>query len=289
MVRAAIVANPSRPGVGEALRELADGLAARGWEVTADAALTRNLDRPLDAPVEPLDWERLEADLVITLGGDGTLLYAARRLAARPIPIFGVNLGGLGFLTAASPEYLWPPLEAALEGRAPIESRMTLSAEVVRDGKARSRRHALNDAVIHKGGALRTLELKLRIGGEELGAYLADGLILSTPTGASGYNLSAAGPLAVPDLDIVLLTPICAHTLAIRPIVTSGDQPIEVQVEQGGEGMLLILDGQLEEPLARGDVVRVQRGDHRVRLAGLDTGAYFERLREKLMWGGRAE
>ena len=285
MRRAAIVAHPSRTGVAEALREIAGGLRERGWEVTADPAPTGALDRS----VQPLEWENLEADLVLTLGGDGTLLYAARRLAGRPFPIFGVNLGGLGFLTAASPRTLWSRLEPALEGRAPFESRMTLSAEIVRDGEVRFRQHALNDAVIHKGGALRTLRLRIEIASEDLGAYLADGLIVSTPTGATGYNLSAAGPLAVPDLDLLLLTPICAHTLAIRPIVTSPDRRIDVQIEQGGQEMFLVLDGQVEEPLARGDVVRVRRGDHRVSLVGIEPGAYFQKLREKLLWGGRAQ
>lgn len=267
------------------LRNLLEGLSTRGWSASVDPALHAKFD--LDA--EPIDWEDPRADLVLTLGGDGTLLRAARQLAGRPIPIFGINLGGLGFLTAASPAALWPSLEAVLDGGAPVEPRMTLAAEVLREGRVRWRHHALNDAVIHKSGALRTLKLRLEIAGEELGAYVADGLILSTPTGATGYSLSAGGPLAVPDLDVILLTPICAHTLAIRPIVTAADRPVSVQMEAGGQGMLLIVDGQVEEPLERGDVVRVRRGDYRVSLAGLDTGAYFERLREKLMWGGRAD
>ncbi len=121
-----------------------------------------------------------------------------------------------------------------------------------------------------------------------LGSYLADGLILSTPTGSTGYNLSAGGPLVVPDLDILLVTPICAHTLAIRPIVATPDERVDVDVEAGDEGMFLIVDGQVEVRLSIGDTIRVGRGDYRVALAGLDTGAYFERLRSKLMWGGRA-
>lgn len=284
MPRAAIVANPSRPAVDRRLGELIEGLARRGWSAAAEPELIARF--ALDA--EPIDWQDPAAELVLTLGGDGTLLRAARRLAGRPIPIFGINLGSLGFLTAASPGD-WSGLDAVLAGTAPIESRMTLAAEIIgAGGAARARHIGLNDAVIHKGGALRTLDLRLRIAGRELGAYLADGLILSTPTGATGYNLSADGPLAVPDLDVILLTPICAHTLAIRSIVTSGDRPVEVKVERGGEGMLLIMDGQVEERLEIGDVVRVQRGEHRVLFAGVDTGTYFAGLREKLQWGYRA-
>ncbi|CAN5307149.1 NAD(+)/NADH kinase [soil metagenome] len=283
MPRAAIIANPTRRGVGEALRDLVAGLARRGWTSAVDPDLAQRSG----LGAEPLDWEDLDADLVLTLGGDGTLLRAARHLAGRPIPIFGINLGGLGFLTTASPGD-WQRLEAVLDGRASVESRMTLAAEVIRNGIVRSRHQALNDAVVHKGGALRTLEARLTIAGEDLGAYLADGLILSTPTGATGYNLSAGGPLAVPDLDLILLTPICAHTLAIRPVVAAGDRPVEVEIVRGGDGMFLILDGQVEEPITIGDVVRVRRGEHRVLLAGLDTASYFAGLREKLQWGSRA-
>ncbi len=283
--RAAIVANPDRTGVPEALATLIDGLKARGWEPILDPTLLAGVD----FETEPLDWTDPQAQLVISLGGDGTLLSAARRVAGRSIPLFGINLGGLGFLTAAAPDdEMWDRLEAALEGRAPVEERMTLAAEVVRDGEVTCRHHALNDAVIHKGGGLRTIKLKLAIDDDVLGSYLADGLILSTPTGSTGYNLSAGGPLVVPDLDILLVTPICAHTLAIRPIIATPDERVDVEVEAGDEGMFLIVDGQVEVRLAIGDTIRVSRGDYRVALAGLDTGAYFERLRSKLMWGGRA-
>ena len=283
--RAAIVANPARTAVPEALAGLIDGLGARGWEPILDPVLLAGID--LEA--ESLDWADPRAQLVISLGGDGTLLSAARQVAGRSIPLFGINLGGLGFLTAAAPDHeMWDRLEAALEGRAPVEERMTLAAEVVRDGNVICRHHALNDAVIHKGGGLRTIKLRLAVDGDVLGSYLADGLILSTPTGSTGYNLSAGGPLVVPDLDILLVTPICAHTLAIRPIVVAPDERVDVDVEAGDKGMFLIVDGQVEVPLSIGDMVRVSRGDYRVVLAGLDTGAYFERLRSKLMWGGRA-
>jgi NAD+ kinase len=283
--RAAIVANPNRTGVPEALAGLIDGLEARGWEPILDPALLAGVG----FETAPFDWTDPQAQLVISLGGDGTLLSAARRVADRSIPLFGINLGGLGFLTAAAPdEAMWERLEAALEGRAPIEERMTLAAEVVREGKVICRHHALNDAVIHKGGGLRTIKLKLAVDEDVLSSYLADGLILSTPTGSTGYNLSAGGPLVVPNVDILLVTPICAHTLAIRPIVATPDERVDVDVEDGDEGMFLIFDGQVEVRLSIGDTVRVSRGDYRVALAGLDTAAYFERLRSKLMWGGRA-
>jgi NAD+ kinase len=282
--RAAIVANPRREGVAEILPQLADYLSARGWRAAIDAPLREMLS--LDADL--VDWSDPAAELVITLGGDGTLLRAARAIAGRSIPIFGINMGGLGFLTATSAAGAWDGLDAVIDGSAPRERRMTLVAEIVRRGKVIARHHALNEAVIHKGGSLRVIELRLSIGRDEIGAYFADGLILSTPTGATGYNLSADGPLVVPDLDLLVATPICAHTLAIRPIVLPADGPVEALLASRGPGAFLVLDGQVEERLELGDRVLVRRGDHEIVLVGLDTGSYFERLRGKLMWGGRA-
>ncbi len=282
--RAAIVVNPRRPGVAEILPRLTERLAEKGWAAAVDSAVRKKLS--LDA--DPLDWESLEADLVVALGGDGTLLRAARALRGREIPICGINLGGLGFLTAIPVTEIWVRLDAVLDGLAPVERRMTLAAEIVRGGVPIARHHALNEAVLHKGGSLRVIELRLSIGADEIGSYLADGLILSTPTGATGYNLSAAGPLVVPDLELLVATPICAHTLAIRPIVLPADGPVEALLAAGGQGAFLVLDGQVEERLEVGDRVRVRRGDHDVLLAGHDTGGYFGRLRGKLMWGGRA-
>ena len=238
---------------------------------------------------DPLDWRSLDADLVVTMGGDGTLLRAARAVAGREIPIYGVNLGGLGFLTSIPEADFWSGIDAVLENQAPVERRMTIVAEIVRDGRTVARHQALNEAVIHKGGSLRVIELRLSIGQDEIGSYLADGLILSTPTGSTGYNLSADGPLVVPHLDLILATPICAHTLAIRPIVLPADGPVEAVLVTGGQGAFLVVDGQVEERLEVGDRIRVRRGDHAVLLVGQNTGTWFERLRGKLMWGGRAK
>ena len=283
--RVAVVANPARPGVGLALVAVVSELTARGCR----AAVEPDLAARLDVEADPLDWDRLSAALVVTLGGDGTLLRAVRMLNGRPVPLFGINMGGLGFLTASGVENLWPRLDEALAGRAPSESRMTLAAEVVREGQVVARHHALNDAVVHKGGTgSRVVRLGVSIDRAEVGAYLSDGLILSTPTGATGYSLSAGGPLVVPDHDAIVVAPICAHSLAIRPIVTAGDARIEVRVEKATEKMFLVMDGQIEEPLSDDDVVRVGRGDHRVTLVGTEPAAYFERLRTKLMWGARS-
>lgn len=276
----------------EMVERIIERLSGRGcsWVLDPDAL------EALDLDARPLDWDDPDVDLAITLGGDGTLLATARRLGGRDIPIFGVNLGGLGFLTAAAPNELEESLDAVLDGSAPVDHRMTLVAEIVRDGRQVVRHHALNDAVIHKGGGLRVVKLSIAIGdsgtgigpGDAVGTYLADGLILSTPTGATGYSLSAGGPLIVPGLDAILLTPICAHALAIRPLVARSDHVAEVRVDESAGGVFLILDGQVEVPMEEGDVVRVRKGEWRVPLAGVDRKMYFERLRSTLMYGGRS-
>ena len=278
--RAAIVANPARPGVDDVLRRVVAALRERGWESRVDPPAA-------DIGDGPIEWDSLEADLLITLGGDGTLLHAARHLAGRPIPIFGVNLGGLGFLTAASPADFDERIDAVLAGEAGVEQRMTLAAEIVRDGRVVVRHAALNDAVIHKGGSPRVVRLALSVDGVSIGSYPADGVILATPTGATGYSLSAGGPLVVPGHDAILLTPICAHALAVRPLVVSPAAAVEARVEKGVEGMLLVVDGQVEEPLEVGDVVRVRRGDHPVALVVLEAGLWFDRLRDTFRWGAR--
>lgn len=278
--------------MAEMVARIIERLSERGrsWVLDPDAM------EALDLDARSLDWDDPDVDLAIILGGDGTLLATARRLGGRDIPIFGVNLGGLGFLTAAAPNELEESLDAVLDGTAPVDRRMTLVAEIVRDGREVVRHHALNDAVIHKGGGLRVVKLSIAIGdsgagigpGDAVATYLADGLILSTPTGATGYSLSAGGPLIVPGLDAILLTPICAHALAIRPMVARSDHVVEVRVEESAGGVFLILDGQVEVPMEEGDVVRVRKGEWRVPLAGVDRGLYFERLRGTLMYGGRS-
>ncbi len=283
-MKAAVVANPARPDVEGALQGVVSGLAERGWSAAVDPEwLARGL-----SGAEPLDWNDPSIDFVITLGGDGTLLHAVRHLAGRDVPVLGVNLGGLGFLTACGMPSLWERLEPALEGRGPRSRRMTLAAEAVGEGAVRARHHALNDAVLHKGGSgSRVLRLVLVIDGQEMGSYPSDGLILSTPTGATGYSLSAGGPLLVPDIEAIVVTPICPHTLAIRPLVATADRTLEVIVERAAETPFLVLDGQEEVPLDVGDRVRVRKGDHHVTIAGLDEASYLRALREKFLWGTR--
>jgi len=282
--RAGIVANADRRGVAGMIARLSDELEAREWGVRVEPAVVERLG--LDA--DPFDLEDSDLSLVFSLGGDGTLLRAARIVGSRGIPILGVNLGGLGFLTGADPSTLWERLDAILGGEAAIEHRTTLAAEVVRGGEVVARQSGLNDAVLHKGSTLRVFRVDLTVDGVAAGGYLADGLIVATPTGATGYNLSAGGPLVVPPLDVLVVTPICAHALAVRPIVVGAGRTIELTIDGRSEGASLVVDGQIEVPMEHGDAIRVRRGEHRVALVALDEGKYFGGLRDKLMWGGRA-
>ncbi|MGK2934243.1 MAG: NAD(+)/NADH kinase [Gemmatimonadaceae bacterium] len=242
-------------------------------------------------PDEELDSDS-EIDALITLGGDGTLLRGAKLLGDRPVPIIGVNLGRLGFLTSCSA----PEVESALRrfkaGDYTAESRMTLAATT--DGgpetSAGSERWlALNDFVLHKGGFARVVRLSISIDGERMGTYAADGMVVATPTGSTAYSLSAGGPIVSPRLESIVITPISAHTLGIRPLVVHPDSEIVLQGEDGPEELLLTVDGQGGTHVARGERLIIRRSNSPVLLVRFPPDTYFGRIRQKLGWGGLKE
>lgn len=226
-------------------------------------------------------------DLLVVLGGDGTLLSVIRRVGENEVPILGVNLGGLGFLTEITRDELFPVLENVLNGEFRTHDRVALRASVVRRGEQVATFRVLNDAVINKGALARIIDLKTTINGEYVTTFKADGLILSTPTGSTAYSLSAGGPIVYPSLNTMLMTPICPHTLTNRPIIIPDDVMVRTTLESESEEVLLTLDGQVGFPMERGDTVEVKKAPGRVLLIKSPYKGYFEVLRTKLGWGER--
>ncbi len=231
-----------------------------------------------------------EVDLVIVLGGDGTLLSMADRIgqAGRDIPILGVNFGSLGFLTEIRIDELYPSLEAVLDGKARFDERLMLRAEATRAGQPVDTRIVLNDVVFTKTALSRMIELSVSVSGSFVTRVKADGLIIASPTGSTAYNLAAGGPIVHPLVDALVLTPIAPHTLTNRPIVIPASTVVEVQpLVESADDVFVTYDGQTGYELRSGDVVRVQRAPQALRLVKAPARSYFEVLREKLKWGER--
>jgi NAD+ kinase len=281
--RIGIVAKAGSRDALDTANELAEWLRRRGLAAALDETSLRARGRVGEAPAVPA----VTYDLVVVLGGDGTLLAAARTLLPG-IPILGVNLGNLGFLTEINRGELYPAMVEVLEGRFSIEERSLFDVELRRQGGSPSRFRVLNDAVITKSALARIIELTLQVDGHLIARFRADGLIISTPTGSTAYNLSAGGPIVNPLLPVAVLTPICPHALSMRPIVVPDGAPIEVTLETRREEVYLTLDGQEGTSLSYGDTVSLTRGAATVRLAKVSGRRFYESLRGKLRWGGLA-
>lgn len=223
-------------------------------------------------------------DLVVVLGGDGTLLSAARSLAA-PVAILAVNLGNLGFLSEIGREELYPTLVEVLAGRSTIEVRSLMDLQLVRANGEIENYRLFNDAVIAKSALSRIIELTLRVEGELVATYRSDGLIISTPTGSTAYNLSAGGPIVNPTLPVAVLTPICPHTFSLRPIVVPDSNTVEVTLDTQQEKVFLTIDGQEGTQLAYRDRVRLRRSELEVHLVKVSGRSFYDSLRHKLHWG----
>ncbi len=282
--RIGIVAKAGSRDAADTAQELAEWLRRRGLAATLDETSLRSRGRVGESPSVPAETY----DLVVVLGGDGTLLAAARILGPG-IPILGVNLGNLGFLTEINRGELYPAMVEVLEGRYSTEERSLFDVELRRQSGSPSRFRVLNDAVITKSALARIIELTLQVDGHLIARFRADGLIISTPTGSTAYNLSAGGPIVNPLLPVAVLTPICPHALSMRPIVVPDAAPIEVTLETRREEVYLTLDGQEGTSLSFGDTVSITRSAATVRLAKIGGRRFYESLRGKLRWGGLAE
>ena len=281
-----IISRPRREDIARVVPPLVKWLQAHGAEVTCDSETSDCLG-PLAVKARKREELAGCTDLLIVLGGDGTLLSAARLAAERKVPILAVNLGGLGFLTTVSQDEIYSILEEIFSGKHRVSERVMLEAEIVRAGAVVRRQIALNDAVLNKAALARIMDLELRVDGEYVTTYKADGLILSTPTGSTAYSLAAGGPIVYPIVEAFVVTPICPHTLTNRPLVIPDSATIEVDFKAGDDAVFLTLDGQVGIELMPGDHIRVHKAAEKLRLVRPAKKTYYQILRNKLKWGER--
>jgi NAD+ kinase len=277
--------NPAKAGVAPILEEFLP-LAQR---LSLPLLLPEGQSPSAPFPHYPIEELVRRADALVVFGGDGTLLWAARHAAPREIPILGVDVGTLGFLTEATVADLGVILPDLVAGRARLEERMNLEGEIVRGGREVARFVGLNDVVIGRGTLSRLVRLHTTVGGDHVSTYLADGLILATPTGSTAYALSAGGPILHPTLRVILAVPICPHTLTVRPVVISEEHEVRVRVEarHGPGEPIVTIDGQETHPLADGDVISVRRAPFVTRLVVTGKRPFYALLRRKFRWGER--
>lgn len=279
-----LISKPNIVRAKEIIPPLYQWMRSRGIEVRFDEQTGLYLDLPgaLDRREVPND-----CDLVVVLGGDGTLLAAARALAGRPIPLFPVNLGNLGFLSAITLEELYPELERALAGEYRVAGRRMLHCELHRGDELVAQHEALNDVVLTKASLARMIEVETRVDRHFVCTYRADGLIISTPTGSTAYSLSAGGPIVFPSVAALLITPICPHMLTNRPVLVPDESVIQITSRTGSDNAFLTIDGQVGEPIELGDRVVCRRSEKFVNLIRPPRMMFFDVLREKLSWGER--
>ncbi len=279
---AAIISRPDRDQLGEIIPRLLDWFMAHGYRAIVDEVTARYAPDQEQVPRSQMGARPL--DLVVVLGGDGTLLSAARITAAIDVPLLGVNLGSLGFLTEVPPQSLYSVLDAIAEGRAAVEHRALMQCELIRGETVRGKYLVFNDAVVNKTALARLNNYDLYINKEFVSSYRADGIIVATPTGSTAYSLSAGGPILMPTVNAFVITPVAPHSLTHRPLVAPDSVEIEVLLRTEEEVAYLSLDGQPGLDMRDGDRVRYRRSEHQVTLfrSGSD---FFQALRTKLKWG----
>jgi len=268
------------------------GVLGRLLDIAPELGITLAFEKDLWDIVEEGDLLERPEDVqaLLTLGGDGTLLRGARYLNGNPAPILGINMGRLGFLTSCGGEDFEEGVRRFAQGDFVSEPRMALmSAALDRDGVQQSEWLSLNDVVLHKGGFARVVKLSVLVDDEPIGTYSADGLIISTPTGSTGYSLSAGGPIVVPTVESIVLTPVSPHTLAIRPLVLPPTSEVKVRADDGPEELLVTVDGQVGTTFTGGETLVVRRAPKSVQIVRFPGTTFFTRMRRKMGWGGLSE
>ena len=286
MIRAAgIICKPVKEMVTSVVPPLAEWLRARHIDVFVDLETEACIHTNFPALARGELGQKV--GLIIVLGGDGTLLSAARALHGQNVPILAVNLGGLGFLTSVTLDELYPLLEQVLKDEHRLGERMILEAEILRSGKAAERERALNEAVANKAALARMLDFDVFVDSRHVGRYRADGIIVATPTGSTAYSLAAGGPIIQPDLDAFVITPICPHMLTNRPLVIPDTSRVELDFTAAHEPVYLTLDGQTGFQLEPQDHVVITKSSSKVKFVRPPRKTYYEVLRNKLRWGER--
>ena len=283
-----VVGNPNYPDLGAFLGTLQQKASSVGLTLFTEERIQSLWPAGNGGP-PALSKASGELDCLITLGGDGTLLRGARLLNGANTPILGLNLGRVGFLTTAGPDSLDWALDAIVRRAYTTEPRLALESTIVGRGSksgVRTEPLVLNDIVVHKGGVARVVRLKVSVDGDEVAQYSADGIIVSTPTGSTAYSMSAGGPIVVPTVDAIVVTAICPHTLAVRPLVLAATAVVTIQpIPPWSDDVLVSFDGQVGQPIHAGERLEVRRAERPILLIRLGPESFFKRLRKKLHWG----
>lgn len=286
--RIGIVVKPHQPEALKTICDVVQWLAERGITVVGGPEIERErIEHETGCAVGQLTHEELAAtvDLMLVLGGDGTMIATARMLGDHEVPVLGVNYGGLGYLAEFRIEELYTALESILNGNYRLDRRVMLSAELLRGSEIITRMRVLNDVVINKSALARIIEIEVYLNQQFVNSFRADGLIVSTPTGSTAYNLSAGGPVIYPSMNAIVITPICPFTLSNRPLVVPDDSIIELRLKTEREDVVLTLDGQVGIPLQVDDRVVIRKSHTTFNLVQPMNRNYFDVLRDKLRWG----
>jgi NAD+ kinase len=286
--RIGVVVKPHQPDALETLCRLTTWLSERGITIVGVPEIEREtIEHRTGCPVEVIDEAELakRVDLILVLGGDGTMIATARMVGDTEVPVIGVNYGGLGYLAEFPLEDLFRALEGVLKGEYTVQQRLMLSIELWRGEELVTRNRVLNDVVVNKSALARIIEIEAYLNQQFLNLFRADGLIVATPTGSTAYNLSAGGPIIFPSMSAVVITPICPFTLSNRPIVVPDDSMIEVRLMTDNEEVALTLDGQVGFPLQAGDRAVIRKSKTSFNLVQPPNRNYFDVLRNKLKWG----